>query len=721
MAMLSNPPPPVTLGHGGLRDALGGAKSFWWVPAEPVVDQVLVPALQNTSRFECMAGYFGGGVLRDLAHGLARYITRSGEPLKLLVGPVLNDSDREALRLGTAGREDLATEYMRMALTDEITLTSALAQHTLQCLAYLVAEDRLQLRVVLMPNGIFHPKQWIFIDGDDVAVLSGSANFTSSAVSSNVERLTLDCSWKGDKEECDDALDKFEGYWNNRFSDHAVSVSLSRALQEELLRSYGSGQMPSAADYERARRIEGLPPTRVDTDESPFYIPQSLSWEEGDFKHQGEAVHAWEAAARRGVFAMATGAGKTVTSLVCAQRLWQETQSLLVLVAVPTVTLVRQWTAEMAEFGLTPYSTLDGTASQHLEQLEKRLTYLEFGVSSIEAAVVSNDFIKRPETKALLGQKGARILLIGDEMHNLGTDAFIAKPPDVHYRIGLSATPERQYDEEGTERLFDYFGDVVYEFGLDKAIGLCLVPYQYHLHSVRLDEDEHFQYLELSAKIRAAYARSGGDDKPSSSTQRLMEKRRLVLESAHGKLDVLKRLLREQGPESIKYTLIHCTDKNRAQLLAVNELLSQLGIRFHQITAEESRKTELLKQTIGGFRAGHIQVLTAMRVLDEGFNVPEITTAFILASTTVRRQWVQRRGRILRLCSTIDKPSASIHDIIVLPPAGEAGDPDARRLVKAELERCDEFARLALNRDRREGPARLIQDLETEYVVWAER
>jgi superfamily II DNA or RNA helicase len=668
-----------------------------------------------------MAGYFGGGVLRDLAHGLAAYITRSTEPLRLLVGPVLTDEDREALRLGTAQVEDIAAESLRTVLNDEATLASALAHHTMQCLAYLVAHSRLQMRIVLMPEGIFHPKQWTFIDGDDVAVLSGSANFSSRAVRGNVEKLTLDCSWKGDTEECSDALDKFEGYWNNRFSDHAVSVSLSRALQEELLQGYGSDEPPSIADYERARRIEGLVPNPVHTDECPFYIPQGLSWDNGTYRHQGEAVHAWEAATRNGVLAMATGAGKTITSLICAQRLWQETQSLLVLVSAPTLPLVRQWTAEMRDFGLSPYNTLSGRTPQHLEQLEKQLNYLEFGVSTIEAAVVSNDFLKRPETKALLNRHGAHVLLIGDEMHNLGTGAFVTDPPNVRYRLGLSATPERQYDEEGAKQLFGYFGDVVYEFGLDKAIGLCLVPYHYQLHLVRLNDEEHLQYLELSAKIRTAYARSGGDDKPSASTKRLLEKRRLVLESATGKLDVLERLLREQGLSSLKHTLIYCTDKNRKQLLAVNDLLRRLGVRFHQITSEESSQTELVEQTIDGFRAGRIQVLTAMRVLDEGFNLPEISTAYILASTTVRRQWVQRRGRVLRLCATIDKPSATIHDIVVLPPNGEAGDPDARRLVKAELERCDEFARLALNRDKRDGPGLLIQDLETEYVVWAER
>lgn len=708
--------------YDGLRSALEGLKSTWWVPRDPVTEKVLVPALQHATGFECMAGYFGGGVLRDLAPGLASFIVRTSVPIRLLVSPVLSEEDQVALRGGETTAAALATSAMAAALTDEIALTSALARHTQQCLAYLVKTGRLELRVVLMKSGIFHPKQWTFIDGDDIAVLSGSANFTHRAVATNVEKLHMQATWKGDDDDCLDAIAVFNDYWENKYQDHAVSVTLERAVEEQLLKPYDTGDVPDPRDYERARELEGLPSVdNVEHPNSPFFIPGELRWEEGSFKHQGEAVHRWEEAGRRGVLCMATGAGKTICSLIAAERLWEENQNLLVLAAVPTLPLVAQWTEEMREFGLSPYNSLKGSGNIHVAHIEEQLQYLEYGASAIEATVVTHDLLKRPDLRALLEANSSRVLLIADEMHNLGTPAFILDPPDLQYKLGLSATPERQYDEEGTKALLAYFGDVVYEFGLKEAIGLCLVPYNYQLHSVRLNEDENDEYVRLSAKISQAYARGGGSDNLSTATQRLLEKRRLVLESASGKVDVLERLLTEGNPRDLRHTLIYCTDKNGAQLREVNAMLRRLGVRFHQVTSEETQKTAALERTIAGFRSGSIQCLTAMRVLDEGINLPEITTAYVLASTTVRRQWVQRRGRVLRLCRTINKPFANIHDLIVLPPENVAGDPDARRLVKAELERCDEFAQLAMNRDRPDGPAGIIQELETEYVVWAVR
>ena len=707
----------------GLRAALEGLKSTWWVPRDAVTDKVLVPALQNATGFECMAGYFGGGVLRDLAPGLASFIVRTSSPIRLLVSPVLSEEDQIALRGGSvATAEALAVSAMSAALSDEIALTSALARHTQQCLAYLVEAGRLELRVVLMKSGIFHPKQWTFMDGDDIAVLSGSANFTHRAVAANVEKLHMQATWRGDEDDCLDAITVFNDYWENKYHDHAVSVTLQRAVAEQLLKPYETGAVPDPRDYERARELEGLDSVEDEARAStPFSVPVGLRWEEGPYKHQGEAVHRWEEAGRRGVLCMATGAGKTISALIAANRLWQVKQSLLVLAAVPTLPLVAQWTEEMREFGLNPYNTLKGSGSSHVAHIEQQLQYLEYGVSTIEATVVTHDLLKRPDVRLLLEANSSRVLLIADEMHNLGTEAFILSPPALEFKLGLSATPVRQYDEEGTKALLAYFGDVVYEFGLREAIGLCLVPYNYELHPVRLSEDENDEYVQLSAKIRKAYARSGGTDELSTATQRLKEKRRLVLESASGKIEELERLLAEGDLRNLRHTLIYCTDKNGTQLREVNSMLRRLGVRFHQVTSEETQKTASLERTIAGFRSGSIQCLTAMRVLDEGFNLPEITTAYVLASTTVRRQWVQRRGRVLRLCRTIDKPFANIHDLIVLPPEHVAGDPDARRLVKAELERCDEFSQLAMNRDRADGPAGLIQELETEYVVWAVR
>ena len=175
---------------------------------------------------------------------------------------------------------------------------------------------------------------------------------------------------------------------------------------------------------------------------------------------------------------------------------------------------------------------------------------------------------------------------------------------------------------------------------------------------------------------------------------------------------MLRGLLRQVDTRQLKHTLIYTTDKAPEQLLAINALLHERQLQFHQLTAEETQDRERTLAIIRSFQTGDIQVLTAKRVLDEGVNIPQIQTAYILASTTVERQWVQRRGRVLRTCSATGKTSSVIHDFVALPPGFDGGlDDDARSLVRGELHRMQEFARLARNAGKPGGPLALIHEL----------
>ena len=175
------------------------------------------------------------------------------------------------------------------------------------------------------------------------------------------------------------------------------------------------------------------------------------------------------------------------------------------------------------------------------------------------------------------------------------------------------------------------------------------------------------------------------------------------------KIATLRGLLDKEDTGSLRHTLVYTSDKGPDQLDNVNRLLRDKNILFHQLTAEETASRDQTKRIIRSFQDGEIQVLTAKRVLDEGVNIPQICKAFILASTTVERQWVQRRGRLLRTCSAIGKTHSVIHDLLALPPGMEEGlDPDARALVRAELRRAQEFARLARNAGRPDGPLAMI-------------
>jgi superfamily II DNA or RNA helicase len=260
------------------------------------------------------------------------------------------------------------------------------------------------------------------------------------------------------------------------------------------------------------------------------------------------------------------------------------------------------------------------------------------------------------------------------------------------YRLGLSATPRRQYDPAGTQALFDFFGDVCFEFSLDQAIGVCLVPYDYYIHLIELNADEMEAYVELTAKIRALSWK---------------------LETAEGKLTHLTNLLKSIPSADLHHELIYATDKAPQQLKDVNEMLREQGILFHQLTAEETSDRRVTAQILATFQDGGLKVLTAKRVLDEGVNIPQIRRAFILASTTVERQWVQRRGRILRKCDAIGKTHGVIHDFVTLPPVHQLEDQDAKGLVRSELRRVEEFARLARNYGDKDGPIKALQLMQS--------
>ncbi len=705
---------------GDLR-VLDACKLKWRLPEDPVAHDVLIPALRAADAFDCMVGYFGGQALRQLAPGLAAFIAHGDQPMRLLVSPVLSDDDLAGIKMGLTTPEEVLADAVGASLTDAVALEDALAQHTLHCFAYLLAAKRLEMKVVLIDDGIFHVKEWIFRAGGDLAVLSGSANFTGRAISRNVESLHLHRSWRDtdNLDSCTESAAEFDLLWSGR-KHRTRTVDLPDAVAEDLIRTYGTDQ-PTEADFEEAlargdprRRRERGPAAR-------FTIPSYLQIDEGPYAHQGRAVEAWEAAGRSGILAMATGAGKTISSLVATRRLLDEATA-----ACDRHCRAHEAARHPVGLGVcrvrpaSDRGTGDGEAEAAARSVQLALDNLTFEVSEVEAIIVTNDGLVDPDFRRLLDDYDGAAILIADEVHNLGgVKEFIGDPPNwPTAKLGLSATPIRQYDDEGTDALLKYFGEVVFEFTLDDAIGVCLVPYDYFVHRVDLTEPEREQYAELTERIKRRVAAAGGEfSSDDLQLTILLNQRRLILETADGKLAALEALLDRQSGRSITRTLFYATDKDPRQLDEVNEILRSRHIRAHQVTESETSRGRLLAATMDAFASGVLHALTAKRVLDEGLNVPQIDTAYILASTTVRKQWVQRRGRVLRPSPRTGKTHAVIHDFLVMPPAGAGIDPDERKLVESELARGDEFARLARNRASADGPLSVLNELRYEFLV----
>jgi superfamily II DNA or RNA helicase len=567
----------------------------------------------------------------------------------------------------------------------------------------------------------------------------GSNNLTRSGFTTNVEQVVISRSWiSGDQERIVQRLRyEFDAIWDNEKSDYIRTCDLPQAFRERIVKEFLPERMPTIENFNQAWKSDSesgathhAGSTVSDNSKGQcvrrFEIPLNVNYLTGYFAHQGEAVSAWERAGRRGILEMATGSGKTVAALIAARQLFDEARPLLLVIAAPYLPLISQWAEVATKFGLTPVIPgNEASKARKLAHIQHVIRNLKIGISDVECLVMTHDFLCDRDFQAELARYSGATMLMADEVHNLGTPGFLGnRPESFKYRLGLSATPIRQYDEAGTAGLFDYFGEVVFQFTLKEAIGKCLVPYNYYIHIVELTPDELEEWLELSKKLRtmgwAFHADQNGDGgKISVSLQKLLNRRRRILEQANGKLGLLRDILGKQDPREIKHTLVYASDKGRDQLRSVNNLLmDELKLRIHQITQEETGKTDLTDELLLDFAKGSIQVLTAMRVLDEGIDIPEVSTAYILASTTVERQWVQRRGRVLRKCSRINKQLALIHDFLVLPPSNIDPDlfgRDVVKILKMELERVMEFAKISSNAAAPNGALTTIRPIINHY------
>lgn len=698
--------------------SLTDVRPLYFLPTEPLAEELLIPAFRRAISVDCMTGFFSSEALASLAPGLATYINTSSNPMRLIISPFLRPQDQAAIHDGVHSAESIAQQ--RIA---ELVVTEDLLQlHTLKCFSHLLGTGRIRIKIALMKNAIFHPKVWIFRSADATIAAHGSSNATLAGLTRNVEQIAVAQSWLGPNDHymTEKFTAQFQQLYDNQ-DDQCIVVDVPQALRNQLLATYDPDTPPTENDFHDLYRKAIRTTTARHPQHAPshppkrrsFAIPVTLQYTRGAFKHQGEAVHAWCAAGHRGVLEMATGSGKTITAMICAHKLHAISHPLLVVVAAPYIPLVDQWCDEIAAFNITPVNlTAASGARARARELGTVKRRLRTKISDIEVLVVTHDTLCNDLFMTEIQTIGSPTLLIADEVHNLGRDSFVLNPPSFFdYRLGLSATPVRQYDEEGTAELFSFFGPVIYRYSLQDAIGSCLVEYDYYVHQVTLTAVEMDAWHELTDSIKANSWRRENDAQDEYLMQ-LRRKRRAVLESAANKISALDDALRREDLNTLCHTLIYTSDKSPGQLDQVNALLQRHNLLFRQLTFRETADRTTTAEILQSFRDGTLRILTAKRVLDEGVNIPEVRKAFILASTTVERQWVQRRGRLLRKCPEIGKTHAEVHDFVVLPPSLEsAADADARVLLRAELTRIQEFASLARNAGRPDGPLPLIRKL----------
>lgn len=674
--------------------------------------ELFTPIAKKSSAINCMTGYFTSGVLSELAHSLICFLSNPNNKIQFIVSPNFSSQDLTAIKKAIDSEENLIPILFP---NFEITENS-LKSRALEALSFLIATKKLTLKIAIQENGLFHTKCWLFETNQGVVAIHGSINATQAAISSNFEQLAVNKSWESSTSEgvVNKISQIFKQIWEDNY-EGLKTISLNKATVNYLVQVYEQLNHNEDLNF---LLINGLEET-INFENVSVSVPQCLkvpnwlNYTTGDFSHQGQAVSAWLENNGKGILAIATGGGKTLTALVAATILLSNENSLLIVIAVPTIALLNQWSEDVISFNVQPLNAQEKPSSQLGQEINNCVRRLRLGASKCEVIIITHETLKSDRFIRLIekAQVNNPIMLIGDEVHNLGSVGFQNVAPDFFkYRLGLSATLERQFDDIGTQFLLDYFGKIVFEFTLENAIGICLVPFDYHVHQVTLDEQEEIEWAELTHSIKKlSYASELPDGTEAKERWKtLCLKRRRIVESAAGKVSVLASILPEKAV--VKRTLIFCTDKYPEQIQKVNNLLNNKHINFHQITAEETANKKKLAVLIRGFDTGELQVLTSKRVLDEGFNIPQTETAFLLASNTVKRQWIQRLGRVLRKSEKTHKAKAIIHDFVVIPSLTNGGiDLDLKSLIRGELSRVQFFDSLCLNGLEKGGTADVVE------------
>lgn len=672
---------------------------------QDIVQEFYIPCLSVSKEYYRAVGYFTSDSLELVARGLEALIKKEGR-MFLVASPFMKKEDIEALEEGYSKREDIISQSLANQIPDLLNDLEALSARRWECLSWMIANGNLEVKIAVPRNnncdfGIYHEKIGLFQDSQGRRIaFSGSANETAGGLVNNFESIDVYRSWV-ETDRVQRKWNNFQKLWSNT-TDNLKIFSFSKACKEKLIRL--------APDTAPTIYISGSGHSTAT--EGPD-IPYGLILRD----YQKEAINNWFRNNGRGTLKMATGSGKTIIALSAILRLVKKIQLQVAIVVCPFRHLVTQWDEEARKFGFNPILAFQSRSSWD-GLLNSRLLNIDSEKSEFLIIITTNRTFASSAFQSKLKYLPQKTIIVADEAHNLGTERLRNCLPDqVHFRLALSATPERWFDEEGTEAIFDYFGEVLEpEFTLKDALEAgALVPYRYYPILVELTEDELEVYLDLSAKIAKAFVDSDDDESNDRLTALLMQRARLIA-TVKNKMVKLRELMAEKQRED--HMLIYCGDgkvevEEDAELYrhveAVCKLLGHdLDIRVAPFTAETSMDDR--KTRIQQLDQGILQGLVAIRCLDEGVDIPSIKTAVILASSGNPRQFIQRRGRILR--RNPGKDAATVYDMIVVPPKETTNSESERNLLKKELRRFVEFADLAQN----SGTARAaILELQSQF------
>lgn len=659
-----------------------------------IAEEFYLPSMRMSEHYDRISGYFGSTIYIIAWDALKDFISNGGK-MRIVCSPYVSEADAEALSEGYSARSDeVLTKSIEQELTSMLESESLAAPARL--LAYLVAKDIINIKIAVsrgnesaVTKRMFHDKVGIFTDADGNAVgFRGSMNETFQGLSSdgNIESIDVFPNWldERDRQRLEEAVAFFERLWNKPLP--GVVVYKFPDAAKELLKRKSSG-----VEWE-----ELLEEIKVTESVSERWRPNHQRNGKKPRKHQTNALEAWVNNGRRGIFEHATGSGKTFTAM-CAINAALEVGE-VVLILVPSRDLLKQWDKELHET-LTDhqvYYLLCGDNNNEWKKADTLRAWTSNTKGTRRIILATMDTASTDDFINGISQ-GEHLFVVADEMHRLGSPKRrqtlrIQTGP----RLGLSATPCRYGDPEGTAALFDYFGGLIPPpFTLNDAIKSgVLTRYFYHPQRIQLSPTEQEAWASITKEIQKVIARLNtpeGNSTNINSNPRLKQlliNRARIVKNAQGKVPLALKILKDKYRQGDKW-IVYCD--NIGQLNAVLKEALDIGLDAYEYYAamKGDRDTTLAYFSANG------GVLVSIKCLDEGVDIPATTHALILASSQNPREFIQRRGRILR--QSPGKPFAQLYDAITVPIIEVEESDKSLSIIMAELSRAIQFGESAEN------------------------
>lgn len=707
-----------------------------------VVQDFYIPLLRESVSYKRAVGFFSSSSLVEISKGIAEMASEGGK-IQIVASPYLSDEDIEAIKKGYEDRNHIIEKALMAQIAEEPTDYYSLER--LNLLAVLIADGIMDIQIAYTEDrggiGMYHEKMGIIEDavGDKIA-FSGSNNESATAMSINYETMDVFRSW-GDPSEVERVRLKenaFYSIWHD--TEPNIKVLEFPNITDALIEKYRRRSPNFNIDNDQFAKHILTYATRIGDmvreSQGPIgsRVPDDIKLRD----YQEEAIAAWVGENYRGIFDMATGTGKTLTGLGAISKLSKDMDDVLaVIIVCPYQHLVEQWVEDIVRFNIKP---IIGYSSSPQKDWKKRLARAVRDQKirrekSFFCFVCTNATFANSTVQEEISKIQSSVLLVVDEAHNFGARSYVRLLDDrFTYRLALSATLDRHRDDEGTAVLYDFFGKKCIEYSLDRAIDQDkLTKYKYYPIPVYLTDAELEKYEQKSYEMSKCLIKGkDGKYKLNKRGEILAMERARIVAGASQKLEALREYIAPYADDN--NILVYCGATNMVDEKADNSNTDEedirqieavtriLGNEFHmevaKFTSEENMETRatIKKQFQRGDR---LQAIVAIKCLDEGVNIPGIRTAFILASTTNPKEYIQRRGRVLRKAD--NKPFAEIYDFVTLPRELDSVSglttEQAQRdlsLVKNELARIKEFGRLSMNSMEAND---LIWDIQEAYHI----